>query len=319
MPNDNEKRDVTVSLSPEVLALLGLEADTKTEAIKERIEHLDQDPMLYRKTAAGTLLAGFDAEADSPQAYTSIIPKGKTDLIDLALVNAPQTPAGDIQFRLFEDPYTEEPTYTSSMQQEALLEATKDFPDEVPKEIAVSRDMTYNPAIDRLTLCVPHLHVTSVVHLGKIPDPQARTAFFGGHTIELDFPEKGTKATIHGLTGEGTLTIRSARPEEDVLLKATKTTLVVGPISRDGLSGKEGLRAYLTEGHPEDDVIMMKLTSMLERIAQMQKIAPKETSLHEEMEQLMKRPDFAYGKYYAHLYDWTLHPAFHGKEKEPAR
>lgn len=197
-------------------------------------------------------------------------------------------------------------------------DATKDFPDE-PKEIAISRYVSYNPTSDRLTLHIPHLHVTSVVHLGKIPVPQARTAFFGGHTIELDFLGKGTKATIHGLTGEGALTIRSARPEEDVLLKATKTTLVVGPISRDGLSGKEGLRAYLMEGHSEDDVVMMKLTSMLQHIAQMQKTVPKETRLHEEMEKLMKRPDFDYGKDYAHLYDRTLHPAFHGKEKHAAR
>lgn len=41
MPNDNEKREVTVSLSPKVLALLGLAKDAKTEAIQERLEHLE--------------------------------------------------------------------------------------------------------------------------------------------------------------------------------------------------------------------------------------------------------------------------------------
>ena len=76
MPNDNEKREVTVSLSPKVLALLGLAKDAKTEAIQERLEHLDKNPKLYRKTAAGTVMAGFDVEwEDVPaRAHVGIFP-----------------------------------------------------------------------------------------------------------------------------------------------------------------------------------------------------------------------------------------------------
>lgn len=143
MPNDNEKQEVTVSLSPKVLVLLGLEKDAKAETIKERIENLDKNPTLYHKTPVGTVMAGFDAEADefATQAVTGIIPKGKMDFVDLSLVEVPNLVAvpnidlDKIHFRLYEDPYTEDATYTSSMQQEDLLEATKDFEDALSRQM----------------------------------------------------------------------------------------------------------------------------------------------------------------------------------------
>lgn len=142
MPNDNERQEVTVSLSPEVLALLGLEKDAKAETIKERIENLDKNPTLYHKTPVGTVMAGFDAEVDefATQAVTGIIPKGKTDFVDLSLVEVPNLVAvpnidlDKIHFRLYEDPYTENDNYTSSMQQEDLIEDKKDFEDDPERE-----------------------------------------------------------------------------------------------------------------------------------------------------------------------------------------
>lgn len=327
MPNDNERQEVTVSLSPKVLALLGLEKDAKAETIKERIENLDKNPTLYHKTPVGTVMAGFDAEADefATQAVTGIIPKGKTDFVDLSLVEVPNLVAvpnidlDKIHFRLYEDPYTEDATYTSSMQQEDLLEATKDFEDAPERETSVGRCGTYDPKISLLTLTVKENHVTSVSYNEKYQMPQVHLEAIGGHIVELDLSEKGTKAKLHGETGETTITIRSPRPDEDVLLQETKTTLIVGDIGNNGLTGKEALKAYLEEDHPKDDIVSNRLASMIKRIAQKQKIVPQEPDIRKEMESIMKRPGFTYGRRYPYLYDAGIRPAYHAKPKQAAR
>ena len=327
MPNDNEKQEVTVSLSPKVLALLGLEKDAKAETIKERIENLDKNPTLYHKTPVGTIMAGFDAEADefATQAVTGIIPKGKTDFVDLSLVEVPNLVAvpnidlDKIHFRLYEDPYMEDATYTSSMQQEDLLEATKDFEDAPERETSVGRCGTYDPKTSLLALTIEENHVTSVSYNEKYQMPQAHLEAIGAHTTELDLSEKGTKAKLHSETGETTITIRSPRPDEDVLLQESKTTLVVGDIGGNGHTGKEALKAYLEEDHPKDDIVSNRLASMIERIAQKQKIAPLEPDISKEMESIMKRPGFTYGKRYPYLYDAGIRPAYHAKPKQAAR
>ena len=326
MPNDNERQEVTVSLSPEVLALLGLEKDAKAETIKERIENLDKNPTLYHKTPVGTVMAGFDAEADefATQAVTGIIPKGKTDFVDLSLVEVPNLVAvpnidlDKIHFRLYEDPYTEDATYTSSMQQEDLLEATKDFEDDPEKEVSVGRWSSYDPKNSLLTMTIEDYHVMSVSYNERLQMPQAHMESIGGHQIELDLSGKGTKATLRGQMGETTITIRSPR-DEDVLLQNSKNTLVVGSICNNVFTGKLALKKYLEEEHPKDDVIGHRLESMLQSIAEKQKIVLPKPDIRKEMEDIMKLKNFTYGKRYPFLYEAGIQPVCHAKDKQFTR
>lgn len=329
MPNDNEKREVTVSLSPKVLALLGLAKDAKTEAIQERLEHLDKNPKLYRKTAAGTVMAGFDVEWEdaTARAHVGIFPKGKADFVDLSFIEVPSREVGPdpdkeyhtIHFYLYEDPYQDEPTHHSSMLMEDLREATKDFEDDPEKEVSVGRWSSYDPKNSLLTMTIEDYHVMSVSYNERLQRPQAHMESIGGHQIELDLSGKGTKATLRGQMGETTINIRSPRPDGDVLLHANKNTLVVGSICNNVFTGKLALKKYLEEEHPKDDVIGHRLESMLQSIAEKQKIVLPKPDIRKEMEDIMKLKNFTYGKRYSFLYEAGIQPACHTKAKQFTR
>lgn len=144
-------------------------------------------------------------------------------------------------------------------------------------------------------MTIEDYHVMSVSYSERLQMPQAHMESIGGHQIELDLSGKGTKATLRGQTGETTINIRSPR-DEDVLLQKNKNTLVVGFICNNVFTGKLALKKYLEEEHPKDDVIGHRLESMLQSIAEKQKIVLPKPDIRKEMEDIMKLKNFTYGK-----------------------
>lgn len=184
-------------------------------------------------------------------------------------------------------------------------------------ELKVGRDATYNPKTGIYTAHYENLHTVSVSRDEPTKNPVMNSRFLGGYTVELDLSAKGTKATIHGQTGEKRLSVRSPRPNEDIFLGVNRSTLIVGRIGKAGLSGKEGLKAFLAEGRSQDDIWLGTIKQIVQGIAERQKIVPQYDGL-QEMKALMKRPDFAYDKDFSHLYDKTIYPAYHEKAKQAA-
>lgn len=127
MSNEKEGKtmELSVNLPEETLSVLGLPKDASPETIKNTIEHLDEKPVLSVDSQAGRIFIGFDPEADEPQAYTTLIPKGSTEEIDLAYVGVPHEGEGDLRMALFGDPFSEEPTNITRMRRDDVLDGVE--------------------------------------------------------------------------------------------------------------------------------------------------------------------------------------------------
>ena len=127
MSNEKEGKlmEISVTLPEETLSILNLPKNASPETIKETIEHLDERPVLSVDSQAGRILIGFDSEADEPQAYTTLIPKGSTEEIDLAFVGVPHEGEGDLRMALFGDPFSEEPTDIARLRRDDVLDGVE--------------------------------------------------------------------------------------------------------------------------------------------------------------------------------------------------
>ncbi len=124
--------ELTVNLSDKVLEVLGFDRNAAPEAVKDRLEKLDKIPILHMKTEAGDVRIGFndnDMEADYPQAFTMLVPKGSTTEIDMCLADIPKKENGNVNLLIYADPFSQDSTYNTVLKRDEVIEAMKSIDD----------------------------------------------------------------------------------------------------------------------------------------------------------------------------------------------